>query len=499
VLARRGVALRGRSIRELAARGVIVNSAFSVGLAVLSFARGLLIAHFLTREDYGIWGIVMGSLGTLFLLKSVGVGDKYVQQDDDDQELAFQQAFTIECILSGALMLVMLAAVPILAAAYGRSQLILPGLALVLLLPANPLVTPAWIFSRRMRFGLQRALTAIEPIVGTAAALALAIAGAGYWSLIAGVVIGAWVSALVTWRYSPYKLRFRFDRRQLRSYFAFSWPLLVVTASGLVMVQASLFFGTEAAGLAGAGAIWLAASISQFAQQVDSIVSGTMYPVVCAVQDRIDLLYESFQKSNRVALIWAVPFGVGLTLFAADLVNYAIGTRWRPAIPLLAIFGVTAALAHVGFNWDQYYRARGETRPIAWATAITTLAFLVSAIPLLYVWGLEGFAVGVAIQALVNVACRVFYLRRLFAGFDVLRHAVRACAPTVPAAAVVLLARVIEPRGRHVSEVLLELGLYAVIAIAVTWALERRLLGEMVGYLNRAPAQAGAPQAPHSS
>jgi hypothetical protein len=38
-----------------------------------------------------------------------------------------------------------------------------------------------------------------------------------------------------------------------------------------------------------------------------------------------------------------------------------------------------------------------------------------------------------------------------------------------------------------------------VIAIAVTWALERRLLGEMVGYLNRAPAQAGAPQAPHSS
>jgi O-antigen/teichoic acid export membrane protein len=164
-----------------------------------------------------------------------------------------------------------------------------------------------------------------------------------------------------------------------------------------------------------------------------------MYPVVCAVQDRVDLLYESFQKSNRVALIWAVPFGVGLTLFAADLVNYGIGTRWRPAIPLLAIFGVTAALAHVGFNWDQYYRARGDTRPIAWATAITTVAFLASAIPLLYIWGLKGFAVGVAIQALVN---------------------------------------------------LVELFVFAAITVVATWALERRLLGEMAGYLRRSRAEA---------
>jgi O-antigen/teichoic acid export membrane protein len=458
-------------------------------LAVIAVLRGLLIAHFLTREDYGISGIVMGSLGTLFLLKSVGVGDKYVQQEDDDQELAFQQAFTIECFLSGALLLLVLAAIPILAAAYGRSQLILPGIALALVLPATPLVTPAWIFARRMRFAAQRALAAIEPVVGTVTALALAVAGAGYWSLIAGVLAGAWASALVTWRASPYRLRFRLDRRQLRSYFAFSWPLLVVTASVLVMVQASLFFGTAAVGLAGAGAIWLAGTISQFTQQVDAIVSGTMYPVVCAVQHRLDLLRESFQKSNRVALIWAVPFGVGLTLFAADLVNYAIGTRWRAAIPVLAIYGVTAALAHVGFNWDQYFRARGETRPIAWAQAITTLAFLASAIPLLYLWGLKGFAVGVAIQAIVNMACRVFFLRRLFPGFDVWRHAARACAPTVPAAAVVLLARAIEPRGRRLSEVLLELSLYAAITVAATWALERRLLAEMVGYVRRSQAQ----------
>ena len=33
-------------------------------------------------------------------------------------------------------------------------------------------------------------------------------------------------------------------------------------------------------------------------------------------------------KSNRLALMWGVPFGVGLTLFAADLVEFGIGEEW---------------------------------------------------------------------------------------------------------------------------------------------------------------------------
>ena len=30
-------------------------------------------------------------------------------------------------------------------------------------------------------------------------------------------------------------------------------------------------------------------------------------------------------KSNRLAMMWGIPFGVGLALFAADLVHHVIG------------------------------------------------------------------------------------------------------------------------------------------------------------------------------
>ena len=77
--------LRGRSLRQHAARGTIINSGFQVGLAALGFLRRTIIAAFLTREEFGIWGILVTTLMTLAWLKEIGVADKYIQQSEDDQ------------------------------------------------------------------------------------------------------------------------------------------------------------------------------------------------------------------------------------------------------------------------------------------------------------------------------------------------------------------------------------------------------------------------------
>ena len=52
-----------------------------------------------------MFGVLAAVLGTLLWLKQVGIGDKYVQQDDDDQERAFQLAFTLELALNGVFFL----------------------------------------------------------------------------------------------------------------------------------------------------------------------------------------------------------------------------------------------------------------------------------------------------------------------------------------------------------------------------------------------------------
>ncbi len=469
-------------LRRAAARGTVVNTAFLIGLSTLGLLRGFIVAIFLSRHDYGLWALLVASLGSLGLLKQFGILDRYVQQSEPDQELAFQHAFTLEVIFSAGFAVLAVAAVPLLAFAYDRPELLAPGFALLLALPAIALQSPLWIFYRRMEFVRQRTLGAIDPIVGFVVTVALAAAGAGYWSLIGGALAGNYAAAIVVLRASPYRLALRFSRSAARQYLSFSWPLAVSAVGTLLVTQGAVIVGTATLGLAGVGAIALASSIVAYTTQVDQIVSTTLYPAICAVRDRSGLLFESFTKSNRLGLIWGVPLGVGITLFADDLVRFGLGEHWRPAVPLIQIFGLIAAFDQLGYNWDDYYRARAETRPIAVVTMLAAVTFLVAALPLLIVDGLSGFGIGMAIAAVAGVAGRIVYLTRIFPAFDMARHAARAIAPTVPAALAILALHGIDgPRSLGLA--IAESAVYVAVVLVGIALLERTLLRELAGYL----------------
>jgi O-antigen/teichoic acid export membrane protein len=301
---------------------------------------------------------------------------------------------------------------------------------------------------------------------------------------------------VVAWRAAPYRLALRYDRGTLGEYVSFSWPVLVAGGSGIVFAQSSALVGEKVLGLAGVGVIVLAATISDYTNRVDAIVTETLYPALCAVRDRIDLLEESFVKSNRLALMWGVPFGIGLTLFAPDVVDFVLGTRWRPGVTLIQAFGAIAAISHIGFNWDAFYRARGNTRPLAVWSATTAVAFLVVAIPLLILDHLNGLAVGMGIVTAISLVVRGVYLRRLFPGLRIIRHGARAVAPTLSAVAVVLLVRFIHGPHRTGRLALGELLLYVAVAVAATWWVERGLLREVRGYLRGGEAEPSVPREP---
>ena len=252
----------------------------------------------------------------------------------------------------------------------------------------------------------------------------------------------------------------------------------------LVVVQGSLLVANRTVGLAGIGAIGLAVGIAAFADRVDAIVSQAIYPAVCAVADRTELLFEVFVKSNRVALMWAMPFGVGLALFAADLIGFLFPERWEPAIPLVAVLGLMCGIGQVAFNWTVFVRATGDTRPLLVSSLLDLAFFVVVWIPALLTFGLMGWAWAFAATVLGHLALRAFYMRRLFAGFNLLRQLARALAPNLPPVALVLLVRFgADTSERTPVQAIAELLLYAVAIAACTYVAERRLVDEMLGYL----------------
>ncbi|MDQ3936191.1 MAG: oligosaccharide flippase family protein [Actinomycetota bacterium] len=486
------VSLKGRTLREHTARGTIINSAFNVGLASLGLLQRTLVAAFLTREEFGVWTILVTTLITLVWLKQLGIQDKYVQQREEDQEAAFQKAFTLELIASLAFFGFVCVALPLYGLAYDETQIVVPGIVLATSVIITAFQAPIWTFYRRMDFVRQRSISAADPVIATIVIFALAIAGVGYWSLVIGTVAGATAAAVLAQTVAPYRIGWRFDRATVRAYASFSWPLVGYGFSNLLVVQGTLLIGNRVVGLAGLGAVGLATGIAAFADRVDQVIGQTLYPAVARVAEERDKLFEAFVKSNRLALVWGMPFGVALALFADDLVTFVLGDRWEPAIGLIAAYGLIAAFQQVGWNWTLFFRAVNDTRPIFVSSVVNLVGFAVIAAPLIVWLGLPGFPIGFGAMTVLNLITRTYFLRRLFEGFGMLRHTWRAVVPSIPAAAVVLAVRVI-PGDRPLARALAELALYVVATLAFTVVFERRLLREIWSYLRRrnAPAPAG--------
>jgi lipopolysaccharide exporter len=445
------------------------------------------VAAFLTRSEFGVWTILITTLITLVWLKQLGIQDKYVQQREEDQTAAFQKAFTLELLASLAFFAFVCVALPLYGLAYDQPQIIAPGIVLALSIPISAFQAPIWTFYRQMDFVRQRSISAADPVIATIVMFALAAMGFGYWSLVIGTIAGVTTAAVLALALAPHPIALRYDRGTMRAYASFSWPLVGFGASNLLVVQGTLLVGNRVVGLAGLGAVGLATGIAAFADRVDQVIGQTLYPAIARVADQRDKLMEAFVKSNRVALIWGMPFGVGLALFAEDLVDFVLGERWEPAIGLIAAYGVIAAVRQIGWNWSAFFRVLNDTRPIFTAAIVNLVGFALIAVPLIIWLGLPGFPIGFGALTLLGLITRAYFLRRIFVRFSMMRQVVRAMAPSVPAAALVLAVRLI-PGDRPPTRAIAELLLYIAATIVFTLIIERRLIRELWSYLRRQAA-----------
>jgi O-antigen/teichoic acid export membrane protein len=469
-------------LRARTVRGALVTAAFLVLIDGLVVAQGLIVTRLLGPELIGLYGIVTVTTMTVIALKRVGIDEAYVQQDEQGQEAEFQRAFTLELGSSAVFALVLCALAPAVAALYGDDRLLGLMLATAYLPLAFALQAPLWVFFRRMEYGRQRALQAIQPVVSFAVTVPLAATGFGVWSLVVGPLAGYVVAVAAAVAASPYALRLRWDRVAARRYLAFSGPILVATVATLVVQQGQVLAFDVSEGLVWVGFLTFAVTVTRYVDRADQIVTATIFPAIAAIQGRTRTLEELFVKSNRATLLWVLPFTAGLILFAGDLVTFVVGEAWRDAELLVQGLAAAGLLQHLGFNWFSFYRAHGDTRPPAFEAVAHAAAFCALAVPGLILAGAGGFVAGRIGAVLVALVVRARYVRRMLPGVRV--RDVVAPAPVLVATAGALAVRLaLWGGGRPLWQALVELAVFLGLFTVVALRREGPLLAELRGAL----------------
>jgi len=169
-------------------------------------------------------------------------------------------------------------------------------------------------------------------VVGTPVTIALAIAGAGPWSIVIGRVVTAVVVAGIVVASAPFRVRPALDRAIGRKLVRFGAPLALSAVVSQAVLNVDYIVVGRALGPVELGVYLLAFNLSSWPA---SLVSTAVARVAFAgfsrlVEDR-DRLAAAFPRSVGVALSILVPLVVMIAVLAPEVIEFLYGPKWLPA------------------------------------------------------------------------------------------------------------------------------------------------------------------------
>jgi PST family polysaccharide transporter len=324
-------------------RGVAWNAAVKLLSQVLTWASTLIVARALTPDDYGLVAMAFIFISLVEMVSDFGMGQSIVKHRD----LTTRQIAQINglCVLFGLAgwSLTCVAAYPI--SVFFQA----PGLvAVVVVLGSGFFITsfrsvPLSLLQRDMRFRATAINEGINAIVLSMVMVALALSGFQYWALVIGNLLGGFLSTLLACRISPAPLawpRYRDIKEPVR----FGSHMVALRFCYYVISSADSFVAGKVLGQRLLGAYSLAMTIAAIpVEKISGLLVRVLPPVISAVQNDSIALRRYVTGITEALSLLTMPASVGLALVASDLVPFALGDKWRPAILPLQILGISMA------------------------------------------------------------------------------------------------------------------------------------------------------------
>lgn len=461
-----------------AVRGILISTGFAVAWEVAGGVATLITARFLLPEDYALFGVAVFALGIGGALVAFSLDTRLVQVPEDPGD-AFDYGFTLQLATSAVYIGLALLIAPVASKLYGNGALVPICLVLSLQRLIGTFGWPGIYFQRELLWWKQRLIGSAGPAIQIVLTLVLAIRGFGVWSLVYGQVAGTVVPTALTWALASRRPRIRLPipRRYLSFFFKFAWPLWV---GGLVSIAAINGMMKEVdltLGLAMLGYIRMAVALGERIDRAEHILGTVLFPVLSRTRDPARLR-RAFALSQKAVLIWSVPTGLGLAVFANDIVYLFLGDKWLPIVPLLRVEGIGEVLNAIATMWEMFYMVKGDNRPgMRLGLQINLFMLLVIGVASA-TFGYGGVVVTIFLAVLIGLYQRRRYTLKMFPGMPVILTAFPLLLAGVTASVMtLLLTRSIAAMAylpRLSLRLALFLGLYAVLVVA----LERPFLRE---------------------
>ncbi len=469
-------------------KALVWTSLESFALSGLSLISLFVFARLLSAESFGLVAISLSIVQVLAVPVELLFHDALIQRSDLTPAHV-NSAFTVSVGLGVGLCACCWIFADLVEALMGEPHLgsVLRWLSLSLVGSGFGAVLAA-MQRRKLEFRSLALRSMIGRSTSAVIAVAMALLGAGMWSLVVQQVLLVCLASLVLWVLADERPRFRFAWQPTRELLSFGlyvmvYQLLIVFTPRVFMILIGAALGTESAGL-----ISIAfRGLDMLRDLLASALMQVAIPAFAKLREKTAALFDAYNHSVQLTTLVTYPLFVGLAVCAQEVVVVAFGPQWSAAVPYFAIVALLALDTFTRLYSLPVLQAFG--RPDA-----PIIGLLLEAAHIVIGMALFGrystaHAIAVWASRVVFCAPGEMWVHRSATGMGFARQlrgaGLPAVAATVMACAVLAVAYVLPagwpPGARLVPMVLTGAGVY-LVAIRV---LDRELIGQLLRFVGQ--------------
>ncbi|MDE2228393.1 MAG: lipopolysaccharide biosynthesis protein [Alphaproteobacteria bacterium] len=330
--------IRGRSVR-----GGAITFGAQAGKVIIQLASIVVLVRMLPPGAFGLIAMVAALSSVLDFVKELGLSAATIRKTDIDHAQV-SALFWIN-VAAGALIAALLfLAAPLIADFYRVPAVASVTRWLALSFLMSGLTVQHWALLRRqMRFTAAICVDIGGDLAGLVVAVALALAGAGYWALVAQRLTVPAIALIGSWSLCRWRPSWPRSAAGVRELFAFGASVTGVNLAGALsrsidQVLIGWAWGPDVLGLYERAVKLLLTPITNLAVPLYAVG----LPMLSRIAHQDERYRRAFGELFENLAMAILPCAALLAVTADWVVHILFGARWEAAAPLVAWFAATA-------------------------------------------------------------------------------------------------------------------------------------------------------------
>ena len=350
------------TLKDKTARGILWGGLSNGMMQLLNAVFGVVIARILSREDYGLVGMLAIFSTIAASLQESGFVSALTNKRDATRH-DYNSVFWFNVSVSVCIYILLWFCAPLIARFFNEPRLLwLSRYAFVGFVVASLSIVPRAILFKQLRVKEQSITSLVALLASGTVGIVMAVNGMAYWGIATQSIVFVLFVALLSWYFSRFRPSFDASFRPIKEMFGFSVKMLVTNVfnainNNVFSILFGRFYDSDVVGVYNQANKWN----TMGSQTITGMVQSVAQPMFVEVGSDMARQRQVFRKMLRFTCFISFPAMLGLALVSSDFIVMLLTEKWLPSARILQMLCVAGAFMPITTLYTNFIISRGKS------------------------------------------------------------------------------------------------------------------------------------------